>query len=129
MQSLGIVSVANKLVGYFLRFELGTAENDGENARIEVNQTFKCQVFVFGIHHIIYVVHLFGTFVTTSYHNFLVVVQVVFGYLFNLPAHRCRKEQRVTIGRNALEYGVDALGKAHVQHLVGLIQHHVVHVV
>ena len=121
VQRFGIVSVANKLVGNFLRLDLGTAKDDGEDTWIEVYQTFQGQIFILGVHHIIYVVHLLGTLVATSYHNFLIVVKVVFGYLFNLAAHRCRKEQGVAIGRYAFENGVDALGKAHVQHLVGLV--------
>ena len=73
-------------------------------------------------------VDVLGAFVARTHHDLLVVVQVVFGDGFNLPAHRGREEQGVAVLGHVLEDGVDALGEAHVEHLVGFVEHHVLEV-
>ena len=70
-------------------------------------------------------VHVFRSLIAASHHNLLVVVQIVSRYFLNLPAHRRREEERISVGRYALEYLVDAVGKAHVEHFIGLIEHHI----
>ena len=91
MQSLGIVSVANQFVGHLLCLYLGTAEDDGENARVVVYQSFQGQILVFGIDHIVDMVHMLGTLVAAAYHNLLVVVQIPLGYALYLTAHGGRE--------------------------------------
>jgi len=56
-------------------------------------------------------------------------VEVAFGDALDLFAHRGREEQRVAIGGNTLKYLIDAVGKSHVEHFVGLVEHHIVDVV
>ena len=65
--------------------------------------------------------------VARAHHNLLVVVQIVERYLLYLLAHRSREEQRVAVGRHVVEYLVDAVREAHVEHLVGLVEHNVLH--
>ena len=72
-------------------------------------------------------VDILRTLVARAYYNLLVVVQIVECYLLNLLAHRCREEQRVAVSRHVVEYLVDAVGEAHVEHLVSLVEHHVLH--
>ena len=54
-------------------------------------------------------VHVLGTLITATHHYLLIVVQVALGDTLYLLAHRCREEQRVTVFRNTLQNGVDAL--------------------
>ena len=63
VQRFCIVTVANQFVSHFLRLNLRATEDDGEDARIEIYQTFQCQILVLRIYHIIDVVDVFGTFV------------------------------------------------------------------
>ena len=63
VQRFCIVTVANQFVSHFLRLNLRATEDDGEDARIVVYQTFQCQILVLRIYHIIDVVDVFGTFV------------------------------------------------------------------
>ena len=127
MQRLGVVAVVYQLVGYLLRLALRAAEYYGEDFGIVVHDALKGEVFVLGVDHIIYVVDVFGALVAASHHDFLRVGEVVARYLFDFLAHRCREEQRVAVLRHAGKYFVDALGEAHVEHLVGLVEHDVLH--
>ena len=127
VQRLGVVAVAYELVGHLLRLALRAAEDDGEYAGVVVYHALQGQVLVLGAHHVVDVVHVLGAFVAAAHHNLLVVAQVRLGYLLHLAAHSGREEQRVAVFGQALEYLVDAVGEAHVEHLVGLVEHHVAH--
>ena len=81
------------------------------------------------MHHVVDMVHMFGTLVAAAHHNLLVVVQVVLGDGLDLLAHGGREEQGVAVGGHALENLVDALRETHVEHLIGLVEHHIAHVV
>ena len=129
MQRLSIIAILDELVGHLLRFNLRTAEDDGENARIVVHQPLQSQVLVLGIHHIIDVVHMFGTLITAAHHYFLIVVQITLGNAFYLLAHRSREEQCIPVFGYIFQNGVNALLETHVQHLVGLIKHNVMYIV
>ena len=128
MQCLGVVAVLNQFVGNFLRFELGATENDGKNAGIIVYDALQGQILILCLHHIIDMVHVFSAFVARAHHNLLMVFQIVASHAFHLAAHRSREHERVVFGRQCLENVVDSVGKAHVQHLVGLVEHDVLNV-
>ena len=70
---------------------------------------------------------MFGTLVAAAYHNFLGIVQVVLRDALYLLAHGGGEEERVSLGWHTSQDGIDALGETHVEHLVGLVQHHVLH--
>ena len=129
VQALCVVAVLYQLVGNLLCLHFRAAEDNREDARIIVYDALQSKVFVLRVHHIIYVVHIFRALVAASHHNFLIVVQIALGYFLNLLAHRCREQQRVTVFGNTCENLVDALRESHVQHLVGLVKHYVVHLV
>ena len=74
-------------------------------------------------------VHVLSTLIARAHHNLFVVVQVALGYALYLLTHGGREEQRITVFGNTLQNRIDALCKAHVQHLIGLIQHHVIYVI
>ena len=127
MQRLCVISVADELVRHLLRFSLGAAEYDAVDARIIVDDALQCQVFVLGIHHIIYVVDVLCALIARAYHYFLVVMQVATRNLLYLLTHRSGEEQRIAVLRNILENLVDTVGETHVKHLVSLVKHHVAH--
>ena len=122
-----VISVADKLVRHLLRFSLGAAEYDAVDARIIVDDALQCQVFVLGIHHIIYVVDVLCALIARANHYFLVVMQVATRNLLYLLTHRSREEQRIAVLRNILENLIDTVGETHVKHLVSLVKHHVAH--
>ena len=72
---------------------------------------------------------MFGTLVAATDDDFLVVVQVVACDSLDFLAHGSREEQGVAVGGNAFEDLVDAFRESHVEHLVGLVEHHVAHLV
>ena len=129
MQTVGIVTIVNEFVGNFLRFETGTAEDDGINLWIEVCQSLQRIVFVLCLHQIVDVVDEFSTFISASHHDFLGIVEVVLADALDFLAHRGREQQRVALGRHFLKNGINALRESHRQHFVGFVEHHVFHLV
>ena len=125
MQSLGAVAVADEVVGHFLRFEAGAAENDGIDARIVVYNAFERGIFVLCAYRIIDVVHVFRALVATAHHDFAILAEVVFGNALNVGPHGGGEEERLVLGRDGRKDFVDAFGEAHVEHLVGFVEHHV----
>ncbi len=63
MQRLGVVAVAYELVGHLLCLLLCAAEDDGKDARVEVDDALQGQILVLGVHHIIDVVYALGALV------------------------------------------------------------------
>ena len=129
MQTLGVISVVYQFVGYLLRVTLCAAENDAEYLRVVIDYTLECEVFVLGVHHVIDMVDVLGTLVAASNDDFLVFVEITLGYSLYLAAHGRREEQSVAVLGNTLQYLVDALGETHIEHLVSLIEHYIIHVV
>ena len=127
VERLGVVAVLYQFVGYLLGLYLGAAEDDGEDARIVVDNAFQRQVFVLGVHHVVDMVHILGSLIAAAHHNLLVVVQVVARYGLYLLAHGGREEQRVAVFGHTGQYLVDALRESHVEHAVGFVEHHIVH--
>ena len=128
VQCLCIITILNQLICNILSLQLGAAEDNRKDAWIEIHHAFQGEILVLGIYQIVDVVYMLSTLVARTHYDFLVVVQVVEGNLLDVLAHGSREEQGVSIFRNILEDRIDALRKAHVQHLVSLIKHHVVHV-
>ncbi len=128
VQRLSIITILDQLICNILSLQLGAAEDNCKDAWIEIHHALQGEILVLGIYQIVDVVYMLSTLVARTHYDFLVVVQVVEGNLLDVPAHGSREEQGVSILRNVLEDGIDALREAHVQHLVSLIKHHVVHV-
>ena len=128
VQRLCIITILDELIRNILSLQLGAAEDNRKDAWIEIHHALQGEILVLGIYQIVDVVYMLSTLVARTYHDFLVVVQVVEGNLLDVLAHGSREEQGVSIFRNVLKDGIDALREAHVQHLVSLIKHHVVHV-
>ena len=129
MQGLGIISVADESVGYFLGFQPRAAENDGVDFGIKVCYPLQGVVFVLCLHKVVDMVDVFCTFVSRSDHDFLRVVEIVLADTLDFLAHRGREEQRVAFFRNLGQDGVDALAESHAQHLVSLVENDVLHFV
>ena len=128
VQRLCIITILNQLICNILSLQLGAAEDNCKDAWIEIHHTLQGEILVLGIYQIVDVVYMLSTLVARTHYDFLVVVQIVEGNLLDVLAHGSREEQSVSIFRHVLEDGIDALREAHVQHLVSLIKHHVVHV-
>ena len=125
MQRLGVVAVLYQFVGHLLRFQLSAAEDNRKNAWIVIYNAFQRQIFILGIHHVIDGVNALGALVAATHNYLFVVVQILFGYTLYLFAHSGREHQRVMIGRERLEYLVDTVREAHVQHLISLVKYNV----
>ena len=124
MQGIGVVSVAYQIIRHLLCLHSGAAEDDGVDAGIEVHNALQCQVFVFGVNHIIDVVYAFGSFVSASHLDGVRAVQVVFGNAFDFLAHGGAEKQCAALLGNALKDSVQVLLESHAEHFVRLVQDH-----
>ena len=127
MQRVGIVALLHQLVGYLLRFFACTTEDDGVDIGIEIHHALQGGILILGMHAVGYMLHVGGALVPPADGNLLGLSQVVLGDAGYLGTHRGREEQRVALGGYRSQDGVDAVGKAHVEHLVSLVEHHVLH--
>ena len=125
VQRICIVSVLYQLVGNFLRFQTGAAEDNAVNHRVEVNDTFQRQVFVFSMYDVCYVVYVLRSFILRTDGNFLRIVKISLSNTGDFRAHRSREHQSIAVGWHFLQNSIDAIGKAHVQHFVCFIHHYV----
>ena len=129
VQGVGVVSVAYEPVGHLLRLHACAAEDDGIDAGIVVHHALQGQVLVLGRHHVVDVVHVLGALVAAAYLYRVGVAQVLLGDALDFAAHGGREEQRAVLLGHALEYGVKVFLETHREHLVGLVEHQVAHVV
>ena len=125
MQRVGIISFLHQLVGNFLCFLAGAAENDAVYLRIIVNNAFQGSVFVFGMNGENHMLHVACAFILTPDSDFLCVVQVFFGDARYFGAHGSGEQKRVTFLRNVCKNSIDAVRKSHVQHFICLVHHYI----
>ena len=125
MQRFRIIAVLNKFVGYLLRLNFRTAEDDGEDAGVIVYDALQGEILVFGIHQIVDVVYVLGTLIARAHNNLLIVVQILLGDALHLSAHCGREHQCVVLLWQRLEDFVDAVREPHVQHLVSFVEYNV----
>ena len=109
VQRLCIITILNQLICNILSLQLGAAEDNCKDAWIEIHHTLQGEILVLGIYQIVDVVYMLSTLVARTHYDFLVVVQIVEGNLLDVLAHGSREEQGVSIFRNVLEDGIDAL--------------------
>ena len=109
VQRLCIITILNQLICNILSVQLGAAEDNRKDAWIEIHHALQGEILVLGIYQIVDVVYMLSTLVARTHYDFLVVVQVVEGNLLDVLAHGSREEQGVSIFRNVLKDGIDAL--------------------
>ena len=125
MQGISIITVTNQVICYLLRLHTGTTEDNGIDTRVEVHHSLQGQILILGMHHIIDVVYLLGTFITTAHLNLALLLQVVLGYSLYLLTHSSTEEQgSVSLG-NTLKDSVQLFLESHGEHLISLIQYHI----
>ena len=93
MQRLSIIAVFDEFIGYLLRLDLCATEDDGEDTWVEIHNALQCQVFILGIHHIIDMVHILCTLITTAYNNLFVVMEIGLSHSLHLLTHCGREHQ------------------------------------
>ena len=127
VEGFGVVAVADQEVCDFLRFHAGAAKHDGIDARVVVHDTLECQILVAGVDEVVNMIDVLRPLVARADHDFLVIFEVTLGDALYFLAHSGGEEQRVALGGHAGKNGVDAFRETHVEHLVGLVEHHVFH--
>ena len=71
-------------------------------------------------------IHILCTLVAGADHHLLIIFQILLGHTLYGTTHGSREHQRAMLGRQRVEYLVDSIRKAHVQHLVSFIKHNII---
>ena len=129
MKRLGIIAVANQVIGHLLRLHTRPTEHYSIDTRIIVHHTLQCRIFIARLHHVVDMIDLLGPLITGTDNNFFMVVEIVLCNLFHLFAHRGREQQRVSLLRHSRKNSINTLREAHIEHFIGFIKHHVLYFV
>lgn len=124
VETIGVVAVGYKIVGYLLGLLLGAAEDYAVNVGIIVSHTFQREILVVRLHHVVDMLHIGGTLVFIACHKFHRVVHEFAGDRGDLFRHGGGKHQHLALLRHMGKNLVDVVDKAHIEHLVGLVEHH-----
>ena len=127
VESLGVVSVLYEFVGHLLCLHACAAEDDGVDAGAVVDDALEGGVFVAGVHEVVFVINLLGALIARAHDDLLGVREVGAGHALYVLTHGGGEEQCVAVRRHTGEDLVDALGESHVEHLIGLVEHHILY--
>ena len=128
VECVGVVAVGNEVVGDFLCVAACAAEYDGVDVGAVVGDTLQGEVFVAGVHHVVYMADVLGALVAGAYHDFLGVFHEALGNAGNLRRHCGREHEHLAVVGHMGKNVVDRVDKAHVEHFVGFVEHYGVHV-
>ena len=123
MQSIGIVTVARELVGHILCLLSGAAENEAKGSRVVVEETAKHRVALIGLYHDIQVLDVGISALLTTNGELVGIFHVFLCNAAYTRRHGGRKQPSVPGGRGVLQDVVNFLFEAHVEHLIGLVEH------
>ena len=124
MQGIGIVPILDQLFGHLLGLAPGPAENDGIDIRVKVDNPLQGQVAILGIDHVVMMGHIGRTLVLGPNRHLLRLMHVMIGYLTDFLRHRSREKPSMLVFRRVFQNAVQLVPETHVEHLVGLIEHH-----
>ena len=127
VECIGVVAVADEVVCHLLCLQPCAAEDDGIDAGIEIDDALEGKVLVSRVYHIVYVVHVLRSLVAAAHLYLFRIGQVVLSDALYLLTHRRAEEQRVVFAWDAFEDAVNVFLKAHREHLVCLVEHHIAH--
>ena len=128
MQRVSIIAVLHKLVGYVLSFDSGPAEDNSVHVGIEIGDPLQGQISIFCMYRVADMTDVLGTGIPRAYGDLLGVMHVVPGYGRHLPWHGRGEEQCLSRIWHLLKDGLKIFLKAHVQHLISLIEHDMLHI-
>ena len=127
MQRVRVVAILDQLIGDLLCLLTGTTEDDAIDIRVIVGDTFQGKVFVLRTHHIINVTDILIALVLHANHDLLRITHVFLRDRSDLFWHCRGEEQHIAGLRHSRQDLVDAIGEAHVEHLIRLIEDHIFH--
>ena len=115
-----------QLGSQLIHHPLGVAKNNGKVRIVHVQQPGEKLCLVLGPHIKIVLLNIFDGQLFFDHFDHLSIPLILVGNVQNGLGHGGGKEGRLPILRGVLQDGFDILPKAHVQHLIRLIQHHCV---
>ena len=127
MDGVGVVAVLHQGGREFLCFVLGTTEDDTEEFGVRIEEALQCGEAVFGVYYTILVVDRGGGGVRRADAHLFGLAHVALRNAAHIVAHGGAEEPRAFVGGCALQDLREILLETHVEHLIGLVEHHDVH--
>ncbi len=128
VERLGVIAFLTETVGNLLCVASRAAEDDAVDIGRVVDNALEREIFVAGIDHIVYVLDVGGAFVARANHKLHGVMHVFFCDASDFGRHRGREHQHLALRRHVVEYFIDRVKEAHIEHLVGLVEDYGVHI-
>ena len=130
MECLGPIPTTVHGLGELVHFGAGTAEHDGRSRCLHVEDAAQRRGLVRTGDDIGTLAYqcLARLGVTQADVNTDGITQVTLGNAVDTWRHGGREQHRLATGRSGLQDGLDVLGEAHVEHLIGLIEDHHLHI-
>ena len=122
MKSICAVALFYHLLGDVACRRTGLAEDDAVYSGIIVHESLKRRKLVPGVDGIVLMSYRGSPGILLSGGNLGSIMHVTPCNLFNFPGHRSREKQRGAVEREGLDYCVELILEAHIQHDIGLIE-------
>ncbi len=126
VQRLRAVAVRLQRVGEFVHFEARAAEDDRRGGILELEDAAEREALLAARHDVGGLAdlrHLARRALLGLDRDALGLAQVAFGDGGDARRHRGGKERRLPRGRRGRENRLEVVGEAHVEHLVGFVEH------
>ncbi|CQB88398.1 Uncharacterised protein [Chlamydia trachomatis] len=125
MQGIGTIPIGDQLRCHLLSAAPCFAENDTIDIGIIIGNPLECQIAIISAHHIVEMTDiLINTLFIPHRHLHRLPHKLSYNST-NLLRHCRRKQQKTTLIRDFREDQHNILNKAHIQHLIRLIQYHI----
>ena len=124
VQGFGVVAVADHLLGNFLGFNFGAAENESVDTRIGVYHAFERGKTVVGPADVIDVFNVGVAFIGHPGADLHRILHVALGDGPHIGRHGSREKPGGLASFCGRQDGFDGFAEAHVQHFVGFVEHH-----
>ena len=126
MQRLDLVAAPAQLLGQFVDLGSRAREHQRQRGRLQVQHASECGDLVRALHDVGGLAHAWQSpflgLLTRDQHAHR-IAQVLVGDRRDARWQRGRKERRLPLRGRGIEDQLDVLGEAHIEHLVGFVQH------
>ena len=127
VQSLGPVATAVHRLGQLVNLHTGSAEHQRRLGRLDVENPAERSRLVCPVHHVHPLRHQWGPalrrcgIADADAHR---ITEVTSSQTLDASRHGRREQHRLAVAGAAAQQLVEVVGEAHVEHLVGLVEHH-----
>ena len=121
VKRIGIITIGNQVLGYFLGLHTRTAEDNPVNRGVEIDDPFESKIALPSRHKVVDMANIAVGFVLTPNRYLFGIVQIAVCNGRDLSGHRGREKKQITLFGNLRKDGFKIFAKAHIEHLISLV--------